>query len=122
MFVGGCWAVSVVDFVSLEVCGGSRMLWSRFLTALRHRSFVAVLGMVVVIDMALKVGWAMEPWAGTAEDAACEPLGAIVAVGSAAVRSGFVISVGALRSCADLNVDLSGCFRSADCEAETSNC
>ena len=100
---------TITYFVSFEIFGWGCMLG--FLATLWHCALVAVFGAVVIVDVALEVCGAMEPRSCANEDAAGEPFGAIVAVGCAAVGSGFVISVGAGGSYTDFDVDLSLCFR-----------
>jgi hypothetical protein len=99
-------AASVTHFISLEIFGWGSMLWSSFLAALWHGALIAVIGMEVVIYVALEVGRAVKPWASANEDAARKPLGSIVAVGSTAVGSGLIVTVGTIRGHADLDADL----------------
>jgi hypothetical protein len=102
-------AASVVDLVAMEV--GGRMLAAYFsaIAGAGSGASVAVVGMKVVIDMAVEVSGAVKPWAGTDEDSAGEPFRAVVAVGGAAVGSGFVVAVGAARGRADVDADLALC-------------
>jgi hypothetical protein len=97
---------SITHLVSVEVGWGSGMLWSGSFATGRHCTFVAVIGMEMVIYMATKVGRAVEPWAGTDEDTAVEPLRAIVAVGSTAIGRYIIVAVGAVRGHSDVDGDL----------------
>jgi hypothetical protein len=110
---------SITRFISFEILRWGSMLRASLLTAFRHWPLVAVLGTVVVIYMALEVGRAVKPWASSNEDAAGKPVGAVVAIWSAAVGSGFIVTVGTLRGDADIDADLSVCFGSISSEAET---
>jgi hypothetical protein len=100
-------AVSVVHLVSVEVLGGAVPTFPGTLAMVWKLTMVAMVGMEVIVYVAAEVGGAMKPWAGTDEDAAGEPLGAVVAVGSALVGRGFIVSIGAGRGCSDVDADLS---------------
>jgi hypothetical protein len=115
-------AASIAHFISFEISRGSGMLWSRSLAALRHWAFVAVIGMEVIIHMTAKVGGTMKPGSGTDEDAAGKPFRAVVSVRSAAIGRCVVVAIGALRSYADIDADLSLCLGSTCCEAQTCDC
>jgi hypothetical protein len=67
----------------------------------RIGTVVAVMWIVVVIYVAVEIVLAVEPWAGSDENAATEPLGAIVAIGGALIRRIIVVAVGANRRCSD---------------------
>ena len=97
------------------------MLWRSFLAALRHGALVTVLGMEMVVDVPTEVGRAVKPRASANEGAAGEPLGAVVTIRGAAIRSRIIVTVRAFRSCADFYADLGLCFGSICCEAKTSN-
>ena len=79
---------------------------------------VAMVGVEVIVYVAAELGAAMKPWAGTDEDAAGEPLRAVVAVRSAAIGRRFVISIGADRGWSDVDADLSFGFRSIGYETQ----
>jgi hypothetical protein len=83
---------------------------------------IAVLGVEVVIYVTVEMIWTVKPGAGTDEDAACEPLRAIIAVWSAVIGRSFVVTVRAHRSRAYVDADLSLRCRSRDCNPESSHC
>jgi hypothetical protein len=64
---------------------------------------------------------AMKPRANANEDAAGKPFGAIVAVGSTAIRSGIIIAIGAIGLRTNLHGNLSRCFRSGYHQEASSN-
>jgi hypothetical protein len=105
-------AVSVVHLVSMEVLRGTVPSFPSFVATIGKFTMVAMVGMEVIVHVAAEVGGSMKPWAGTDEDAAGEPLGAIVAVGSALVGRGFVVSIGTGRGWSDVDADLSFGFGS----------
>jgi len=70
------------------------------------RAVVALAIVEVVIDVAVEVVGTMEPGAGADEYAAREPLGTVVAVGSAVVRGNFIVAIRAIRGRTDFNRDL----------------
>ena len=72
-------ALAVAGLIGLEVIERSG-------AARGHRAVVAVVRVVAVIDVAVEAVWAVEPWAGTDEDATEEPVRAVVTVRSAVVR------------------------------------
>jgi hypothetical protein len=110
--------MSIMRFVPLEILGWDRMLWGGFFTVIWHWSGVAVLGVVVIIYLSVKVSRTMKPGARADEGTATEPLGAVIAVWSAAVWSGLIVAIGAIRRYADVDGDLSLGFRSSDCNEE----
>src|ERR1039458_3733574 len=77
-------ATSIPSFGGLEVAG----CWvaAAFLAVLWQCTFVAVLWVVAIVHMAVEVFVAMKPWSGADKDTAIEPLRAVVAVGSTAIR------------------------------------
>jgi len=79
----------------------------------RVSAVVAIAGIEAAIDAAVEAGAAVIPAACADEDAAIEPFGAVVAVGSAVVGAESVVSVGADGSAstdadADRNLGLGG--------------
>ena len=56
------------------------------LSALRHRSYITVVRIIAVINVAVEAMMTMEPWASADKYPANEPIGPIVAIGSAGVR------------------------------------
>ena|ERR1035437_9447388 len=109
MFSPGCIA-AISYFVSFEV--GNLIETLRRLGLIANfwrRPFVAALCVVAVVDVAVEVGWTVETLAGSDEDASGEPLGAIVAVGGAAIRGCIIVTVRAVRGCANRDAGLSLC-------------
>jgi hypothetical protein len=100
-------AVTVMDFVAMEVCGRMGMLGSGAFAASRHRTLIAVVRVEVIIHMSPEVFGAVEPWACSDEGTPGKPFRAIVAVRSTAVGSCLVIAVRTIRGCTDADADLS---------------
>ena len=98
--------MGIMDFIAVEVGGRMLPTYLYSVARMRYRTTVSVIGMIVGIDMTVEVGRAVEPWAGTDEDTTGKPLGAIVAIGRASVRSSFVVSVGAVGGDSDVDADL----------------
>ena len=100
-------AMPVMRFIAVKV--GGRMLPScfNFVAGVRRRALVAVLGMVMVVYVAVEVGRTMEPGTGAYKGTASKPFRAVISVRRASIRSGFVISVRAIGSNSDIDVDLS---------------
>jgi len=111
-------AASVPDFIPFEVCGIDALCFVRFLTSLRHRSFVAMLGMKAVIYVAMEVGCAMKPRARANEDAAGKPFRSVVAGRSTVVWRDIVVTIGAIGGDSNLHAHLSGCCGSRGCQAD----
>jgi len=101
-------AVSIAHFIRMERLAVGYGVFA----ARRHGAVIAVVGVKVVVHMAIEVIAAMVPRAGTNEDAAVKPLRAVVAVGSAVVRSVVIVAIGAARlhSNTDTDADLGLCF------------
>jgi len=78
--------VNVVD--TLRRVRAIAMIW--------HRAAVSVMNIEMIVDVAAKVCRAVEPRAGTNEEAVREPFRAVVAVGSAVVWSEVIV---AIRAC-----------------------
>jgi hypothetical protein len=112
-------SVSVMHFIAVEVFGGAVPSFTGLLSGVRKLTVVSMVRMKVVVYVATEVGWTVKPGAGTDEDSAGKPLRTVVSVWRAAVRRGFVISIGAGRGDADIHADLSICFRSIRYEAQT---
>jgi hypothetical protein len=116
-----CVAASVTHLVSMKVFGVAMPSFAGFFAVVWKSAMVAVIGMEMVIDMAAKVGRTVKPGAGTNEDSTAKPLGAVIAIGGAAVRGGIVVAVGAFRRDANVDADLGLGFWSAYGKAETSD-
>jgi hypothetical protein len=110
-------AVAVADFVAFEmfdVVDGP----DGVLTAGGMRAGVSVVGMEMIIDVAVKTFGTVEPGADADEDAAGEPLRAVIAVGSAVVGWNVVIAIGAYRRRSNFDGYLSLGLRSGDGEGD----
>ena len=79
-------------------------------SAFRQRSYITMMGIETVIDVAVETVRAMEPWASSDEDATAEPVRPVVAIGSAAVWRVIEVPVGAYRRDSDINGNLSRCY------------
>jgi hypothetical protein len=94
-------ALSIAGFVRLEV--GERLR-----PAIRQRAAVTVARVVAVVDVAVEAARAMEPGSRADEDAADEPVGAVVAIGSAVIRRVIEVTVGAYWRYSDADHNLGG--------------
>jgi len=110
-------AVAVAHFVAFEVFdvvdGPDGVL-----AAFGMRAVVSVVGMEMIIDVAVKTLRTMKPGPDADEDAAGEPLRAVIAVGSAVVGWNVVIAVGTNRRWSNLDGYLSLGLGSGDAEAD----
>ena len=97
-----CVAAAVTRFVRLEMIECLR-------TMSGQRASVSMMRIEAVINVAVEAGCAVEPWAGSDEDTAVEPLGAVVPVWSAVVRGVIEVAIRANRRCSDIDGDLGGC-------------
>ncbi len=97
-------AMAVARFVGLEMVEGGRPMF-------RHRSVIAVMRVIAVVNVADKAARAMKPGTGADEDSAYEPVGTIVAIRSAIVRRIVKIAVRANRCGANIDGDLSRRYR-----------
>src|SRR5208283_207609 len=114
-------AASIARLVALEMRAIDALGRLSFLAAFWCRAIIAVLRMETVIHVALEFVGAMKPRASANEDFATKPFRAVVAGGSTVIRSDVIVTVGAIRSHADDDVDLSLCFGSGSRDAECSN-
>jgi len=113
--------MAVVNLVSMEVLGRAVPPLSRSVAVMWVFTVVAVIRMVMVVNVAMEMLGTVKPWAGTDKDAASKPLGAVVAVGSAAIRRYIVVAVGTNRGYPDADADLGVCPGSTCCNAESSD-
>src|ERR1700733_7005911 len=74
--------------------------------ALRDRAVIPVVRIVAVVHVAVKAARTVKPGAGPDEDPSYPPVGPVVAVGSAVVRSIVKISVGADRRHSNIDADV----------------
>ncbi len=82
-------AVWVVHGLAMKL----RTVLSYVLSPRRQRSMVALAVVEMMVDMPIKMLGTVEPRPSANEDAAGEPFGTVVAIGSAIVRRRFVVSV-----------------------------
>jgi len=75
----------------------------------RESAVIAVAGIVGVIYVAVEAIVTVEPGAGSDKDAAVEPLGTVITVRSAVVRSVVIVAIGAAWCYADADGNLSLC-------------
>jgi hypothetical protein len=61
--------------------------------AFRHRTVVAVVWVIAVINVAVEAVRAVEPWAGADEHSTGEPVRAVVAIGGAVVGRIVVVAI-----------------------------
>src|ERR1700678_2218667 len=119
--VSACVATPVAHFISFKIgyfINTLRRLG--FLADLWRCALIAVIRMKAVVHVTLEIVRAVKPRASANEGPAGKPLGAVVAVGRAAIGSGVIVTIGTLRGDADGDADLSRCFRSGDREANSS--
>jgi hypothetical protein len=93
---------SITHLVSVEVIKG-------LVSTVRMWTSVAVMWIKPVIDVAVEVAGTVEPRAGSVKHAAVEPLGPVVSVWGAVVRSEIVVAIWANRFWSDVDGDLGGC-------------
>jgi len=96
-----CVAAAVTHLVSVEVIEG-------LVSTCRKWTTVAVMWVEAVINVAVEVVGAVEPRAGSDEDAAAEPLGAVVPVGGTIVWGMVEVAIRANRRRSDIDGNLSG--------------
>ena len=80
-------ALSIARFVPLEVI-------ELTCSALREWSSVTVARVITVVDVAVKAAMAVEPGAGSDKQSAHKPIGPVVAIGCAVIRSVVEVPVG----------------------------
>jgi hypothetical protein len=80
-------------------------------TPLRERAVVAVMRIETIVYVPIKAGMAVEPGTRADEDSACEPVGAVVPIGSAIIGRIVEVSVRAHRSDADVDGNLGRAVR-----------
>jgi hypothetical protein len=87
-------AEPVSHFISSEIVDVVETLRRvRVITMIWHWSAISVMNIEMVVHVTAKMSWAVKPRAGTNEEAAVEPLRAVVAVGSAGIRSEVIVAI-----------------------------
>ena len=107
-----CMSAAIARFVAVEVVEGLS-------APLRERSVIAVTRIEAVVDVAIEVGWTVEPVARSDEDSVHKPVGPIVAIGRALIRSVVKVAVGTDRLDSKTDGDLG---RGGRHEAEQADC
>jgi hypothetical protein len=92
----------------------------RLLAALRHRSGITVMRVVAIVYVAIEAAMTVKPRAGADEYPAAEPIGPVISVGGAVIRSVVEIAVRTSRLNTDVDTDLSICFESGCHQADAS--
>jgi hypothetical protein len=95
-------AMPVLRLVGMEMA-------KRLLASYRHWSVVAVVGIVAVVDMAIKSVRAVEPGASPDEHPANKPIRTVVTVGRTLVGSIVEIAIGTNRCCPNADGYLRRC-------------
>jgi hypothetical protein len=101
VFSAACVAASITHLISVKVI-------ERLLSTLRMGTNVTVMWIKAVINVAVEVGGAVEPRAGSDEHAAVKPLGSVVTVWSAIVGGVVVEAIRAGRFWSDIDGHLGG--------------
>ena len=110
-------AASIARLVALEVRAIDALGLLGFLAAFWRWAIIAVLRMETVVHVALEFVGAMKPRASANEGFATKPFRTVVAGRSTVIRSDVIVTVRAIRSHADDDVDLSLCFGSGSRDA-----
>jgi hypothetical protein len=112
--VFGAAIVTGVAYVALPIPRFVRMeVVKRTFTASRQRAMIAVARIVTVIYVAVKTVTTVEPGTGSDEDAACEPIRPVIAIGSAVIRGVVEVTVRTDRRNADTDRYLRRSFGAA---------
>jgi len=101
---------SIPRFVSLEVRTIDTLGRLCFLATFWRWALVSMLWVETVIHVALEATSAMKPGASANEAVPVKPFWTIVASRSTAIRSDVIVTIGAVRGYADLDVGLSLCL------------
>ena len=107
-----CVASPIPRLICLEVVEALR-------SARRHRSMVTVARIETVVDVAVKAVRAVKPGSGAKKYASDEPIGPVIAIGSAVIRLVVEIAVGAHRLHSNVDGNLGSYFW---CAAGQGNC
>ncbi len=100
---------SVTHFVALKVLDRVGVMHGLFVP-LGHGPLVSMSGIEMIVYVSVEICGAVKPWAGTDENAATEPLRAIVAIGGAVIGRDVVVSIRTDWRGADTHSDLGGCI------------
>ena len=95
-----CMPSPVARLVRLEVV-------ERTIAAIWGRSGVSVTRVVAIVNVTVEAGTAVKPRSSSDEKAAIEPVGPVVPIGGAVVRSVVIVPIGASGRCANTNHHLS---------------
>src|ERR1700685_223152 len=119
--VPGGVATSIALFIATEVGSVDPRRGLGSIAGLWHCAFVTMRRMVGVVDVAPKIAGAVKPRASANKHVSTEPFRAVVARGSAAIRCGVVVTVGAYRGDTDIDGDGRLRFGTGRCEAASGN-
>src|ERR1700719_895757 len=122
MLAFGCVATSIPFFISLEVGAVDALRRLGLLATIWQCALVTMLWMVTIVDVAPEFAGAMKPRARANEDFAIKPFRAVIARGSAVIRSGVVVTIGTFRGDTDIDADLRLGFRGAGRDTHSGNC
>ena len=103
-------AASIPHFVAFEVRGVDPLSRLRLLASLRHRAFIAMIWMEMVIYVSSKFGRAMKPWARSDEHAIGKPFWTIITSRCAGIRRDVIVPIWTIRGYTDVHANLSLCF------------
>ena len=97
-----------IPYVALPVaCLIAVKVVERLLASLRQRPTIAIVRVKAVVHVSIETVVAVEPWTSSNEKAAIEPVGPIVPIRGAVVRSVVIVPIRASGRCADTNHNLS---------------
>jgi hypothetical protein len=101
-------AAPITHLISPEVGNPAWALCRRgSFATIRHAASIAALRIETVVYVTVKIVTSVKPWARANEDASCKPFRAVIAVGSAGIRTVVVVTIRAVGSDADAYNNLS---------------
>jgi hypothetical protein len=114
--------VAGIPGVTLPVSRLVRMeVIERLFPAPWKRSIVTVMRIIAIVNVAVKAVRAMKPWARSDEKSTAEPIRSIVAIWRTAVGRIVEVTVWAVRSCSEVDANLSPCIGSGSRQADSHN-
>jgi hypothetical protein len=111
-------AVHIMHRLAVEFC----TMFCRTLAARRHRPAVALAIVEAMIDVAIEITRPVVPRTGPYENTAREPLRAIVAIRSAAIRGALIVTIRTNRCDSDADRNLRSRVMSGSYQEARSNC
>jgi len=112
-------AAAIAFFVALEAGAGDAFCRLGLFAAFWRGALIPVLRIVTVVYVATKSVNATEPGANANKGSAIKPFRAVVAGGSAIIRSVIIVSVWAVWGCSNGDGDLSRSLGGGHCEAKS---